>query len=475
MSDNNLKEIWNISMSQIEKEYKEKGQENQFKLWFNVEYVEDNIKEITVNVPSSFMWQTMVSKGNIGIIKEKIKQISGLPQIEIKPLIKEESVIKDYEKDEFQKKEALTQKVVSNTPIIKKEQKNQNSMFSSLKTSQTFENFVTREGSASNFAYKVSLSIANNPGEKANPLFIYGGVGLGKTHLMNAIGNKINEISNFSKKIYYIQAESFLNEFTASITTGTQEKFKKKYRHLDALLIDDIQFLQGKTSTQEELFYTFEELHKNHAQMVFTCDRPISEVENMTDRLVSRLGSGMCLDLQPPDFETRKAIIYKKLENSNKSLPEEVIDFIAQNIDTNIRDLESALNKILAYTEFVNPSITIEIAQEQLSGLYNSPDAGNVSVPNIQKIVAEKYGISVSDLKSKNRSKKFYVPRSIAIYISKEMTEYTYTEIGYEFGGKDHSTVMHAYNDVCEKVKIDSSLKSKIKHIMEEVKKFKNQ
>lgn len=461
-------------MSQIEKEYKEKGQEDQFKLWFNVEYVEDNIKEITVNVPSSFMWQTMLSKGNIGIIKEKIKQISGLPQIEIKPLIKEESVIKESEKEEFQKNEVSTQKIASNETNIKKEQKNQNSMHSSLKTSQTFENFVTREGSASNFAYKVSLSIANNPGEKANPLFIYGGVGLGKTHLMNAIGNKINEISNFSKKIYYIQAESFLNEFTASITTGTQEKFKKKYRHLDALLIDDIQFLQGKTSTQEELFYTFEELHKNHAQMVFTCDRPISEVENMTDRLVSRLGSGMCLDLQPPDFETRKAIIYKKLENSNKSLPEEVIDFIAQNIDTNIRDLESALNKILAYTEFVNPSITIEIAQEQLSGLYNSPDAGNVSVPNIQKIVAEKYGISVSDLKSKNRSKKFYVPRSIAIYISKEMTEYTYTEIGYEFGGKDHSTVMHAYNDVCEKVKIDSSLKSKIKHIMEEVKKFKN-
>lgn len=474
MSDNNLKEIWNISMSQIEKEYKEKGQEDQFKLWFNVEYVEDNIKEITVNVPSSFMWQTMLLKGNIGIIKEKIKQISGLPQIEIKPLIKEESVIKESEKEEFQKNEVSTQKIASNETNIKKEQKNQNSMHSSLKTSQTFENFVTREGSASNFAYKVSLSIANNPGEKANPLFIYGGVGLGKTHLMNAIGNKINEISNFSKKIYYIQAESFLNEFTASITTGTQEKFKKKYRHLDALLIDDIQFLQGKTSTQEELFYTFEELHKNHAQMVFTCDRPISEVENMTDRLVSRLGSGMCLDLQPPDFETRKAIIYKKLENSNKSLPEEVIDFIAQNIDTNIRDLESALNKILAYTEFVNPSITIEIAQEQLSGLYNSPDAGNVSVPNIQKIVAEKYGISVSDLKSKNRSKKFYVPRSIAIYISKEMTEYTYTEIGYEFGGKDHSTVMHAYNDVCEKVKIDSSLKSKIKHIMEEVKKFKN-
>lgn len=464
-------------MSQIEKEYKEKGQEDQFKLWFNVEYVEDNIKEITVNVPSSFMWQTMLSKGNINIIKEKIKQISGLSQIEIKPLIKEESVLKESEKEEIKKSEIIEKKVVTQISNSKKEeQKNQNSTSSSLKTMQTFENFVTREGSASNFAYKVSIAVANNPGEKANPLFIYGGVGLGKTHLMNAIGNKINEQSNFSKKIYYIQAESFLNEFTASITTSkeAQEKFKKKYRHLDALLIDDIQFLQGKTSTQEELFYTFEELHKNHAQMVFTCDRPISEVENMTDRLVSRLGSGMCLDLQPPDFETRKAIIYKKLENGNKSLPEEIIDFIAQNIDTNIRDLESALNKILAYTEFVNPSITIEIAQEQLSGLYNAPDAGNVSIPNIQKIVAEKYGISVSDLKSKNRSKKFYVPRSIAIYISKEMTEYTYTEIGYEFGGKDHSTVMHAYNDVCEKIKIDTSLKSKIKHIMEEVKKFKN-
>ena len=183
-------------MSQIEKEYKEKGQEDQFKLWFNVEYVEDNIKEITVNVPSSFMWQTMLLKGNIGIIKEKIKQISGLPQIEIKPLIKEESVIKESEKEEFQKNEVSTQKIASNETNIKKEQKNQNSMHSSLKTSQTFENFVTREGSASNFAYKVSLSIANNPGEKANPLFIYGGVGLGKTHLMNAIGNKINEISN---------------------------------------------------------------------------------------------------------------------------------------------------------------------------------------------------------------------------------------------------------------------------------------
>ncbi|MFC2604068.1 MAG: chromosomal replication initiator protein DnaA, partial [Treponema sp.] len=324
------------------------------------------------------------------------------------------------------------------------------------------------------FAYNVAFSVAEEPGIKSNPILLYGGVGLGKTHLMQAIGNKIFAEKGEKLKICYIQAESFTNEFTNNLRNKTPAKFQSKYRKLDVLLLDDIHFLQKKEGVQNELFYTFEALHKNNSQMVFTCDRPLREIREMADRLVSRLSSGMTIDLQPPNYETRKAILYKKLDILKKSLPEEVIDYIANTVETNIRDLEAALNKILGYSEFIDNKITVEIAHQQLKDIYMLQNVGNVSIENIQKVIADNYQISVQELRSKSRAQKYVIPRHIALYISKELTEYTFTELGNEFGGKDHSTVMHACDNIKDKIKTDSSFAQKVNALIKEIKEYKN-
>ena len=477
MSDNNLKEIWNISMNQIFEEYKAKGEEQGFHLWFNMKYVEDDVKTIKANVPSQFLWDSMVKKGNVNILKNKILEISGLQDIQIIPLIKNEQI--------FDEKNSLDSESSISTVIEKKEfQKKINESKDEIKIEKkknsvlnehfTFENFITEEGSSSNFAYKVALSIADNPGKKINPILLYGGVGLGKTHLMQAIGNKIFEKYGSAKKICYVQAESFLNEFTDSLLTKTPTKFKNKYRNLDVLLIDDIQFLQGKEGIQQELFYVFEALHKNNAQMVFTCDRPLKEIEKMEDRLVSRLSSGMSLDLQPPNFETRKAIIYKKLENKNMTLSNDVVDIIAKTVETNIRDLEAALLKIVNYSDFIGKEITPEIAQSQLKNFYSNPFVGNISIENIIKIVSKNYNVTPSDIKGKKRDKKFVYPRHIALYIAKEITEYTFSELGNEFGGRDHSSIMHACDKIKEEIQNNPALKQNIHAMIKEIKEFKN-
>ena len=353
-------------MSQIEQKYKESGKETEFILWFNIQYIEDNNFTIKVSVPSSFMWNQMISRGIINILKEELKKITG-QNIEIESVV-EKKEIKTTE-DNSQK---IDNKIDIKTIDQKKDyQKSENHSKKNITTDKpfedkfTFENFIVGDGSSSKFAYNVSYSVAENPGTKRNPVLLYGGVGLGKTHLMKAIGNKIHELFP-EKKICYIQSESFLNEFTKSILNKTQDSFKTKYRKLDVLLLDDIHFLQNKPGIQDELFYTFEALKDKKAQMVFTCDRPLKEIEHMTERLVSRLGSGICLNLDFPSYEIRKAIIYKKLENENKQLPEEIIDYIAKIIETNIRDLEAALTNITGYAEFFDSPITLEIAQQQL-------------------------------------------------------------------------------------------------------------
>lgn len=477
MSENNLKDIWNLALSQIEEQYKAENKEDEFKLWFNMTYIEDNITTIKVSVPSAFMWQTMMSKGNVNRVKETIKMIIG-QDVEIESVVSSVNIFKgDSNPVETNQETPKVTQQINSQPVRQKSsdyEEVKSSSNSSLNSSFTFDNFVTRKNSNNDFAYNISIAVAENPGEKANPLLIYGGVGIGKTHLMQAIGNKIYADSHGLKKIFYTQAENFTTEFINSIRAGTQDKFLKKYRTLDVLLIDDIQFLQGKKSTQEELFYTFEELHKNHKQMIFACDRPLSEIEDMADRLISRLGSGLCLNMTTPDYENRKAIIYKKLDNLNNTLPEDIIDLIAQTVETNVRDLEAALTNILAYKEFGSVNITIDMAKERLAQWATTPTVGNISVPNIQKVIADNYDITVADLKGKNRSKKFSVPRFIAIYIAKEMTEYTYSDLGYEFGGKDHSTIMHAYNEIADKIKTDPSLKQRIKFLMDEVRKCKN-
>lgn len=486
MSENNLKEIWDLALSELEQEYKNEGKETEFKLWFNMKYIEDSNLKIKVSVPSAFMWQSMLSKGNVAKVKEKIRKISG-QDCEIESVIIDEPIYNEKEqKSEDEQQVVINVKKETKPAEPVKENFPKQELFkttyrpknSSLDEKMTFENFIPEEGSSSKFAYNVAIDVANNPGVKRNPILLYGGCGLGKTHLMQAIGNRIYEQFGEKKKICYIQSESFLNEFTMSMFTKKPDSFKSKYRKLDVLLLDDIHFLQGKPGIQDELFYTFEELKKNKAQMVFTCDRPLKEIDNMAERLVSRLGSGMCLNMDFPAYETRKAIIYKKLKdvppyNSGAKIPEDVIDYIAKIIETNVRDLEAALLKIVGYAEFFDGEITLDIAKQQLQDFYSGPRVGNISIGNIMKTVAENYGINVDEMKGKKRNKNIVNARHIAIYIAHEITDYTFIELGNEFGGKDHSSIMHAYNKIKEMVKTDPNLKQIVDLLIKEIKENK--
>ena len=287
---------------------------------------------------------------------------------------------------------------------------------------------------------------------------------------MQAIGNAI--YNNIGGKIIYITAENFTNEFIESINTKSQSKFKNKYRSADVLLIDDIHFLQNKEGTQDELFSTYEALYGANKQLVFTCDRPLSELKNLTDRLRSRFGRGLTVDLNLPDYETRCAILVKKLQEQEHTLPRDVIELIAKNIASNVRDLEACLTKVVAYIELTGQKATVESVQHLLRDSFNSSKKENISIEIIQKVVAESYGISWIDLKGKKRTKNIVLPRQLAMYIAKEMTEYSTTEIGSEFGGRDHTTVMHSIDKIKDAIKTDSSLDPYIQGLKRKIEEY---
>ena len=288
---------------------------------------------------------------------------------------------------------------------------------------------------------------------------------------MQSIGNRVwNESPK--KKVICITAEEFTNEFIQSIHDKTTQNFKNKYRYVDVLLIDDIHFLQNKVGSQEELFHTFNALYDANKQMVFTCDRPVSELKNLSDRLRSRFERGLNVDLQPPNFETRSAILKKKTEAGRISVPDEVIEIIAKNISTNVRDLEAALTKLIAYAELVHKDITLEIAQNQLKDVFSQSKHGNVTIDNILRVVADYYKLSYNDLKGKKRTKNIAFPRQVAMYIARDITEYSTTELGFEFGGRDHTTVMHGCQKIEERLKLDPNLESSIQALVRTIKDY---
>lgn len=483
MSEQNYRAFWDEALKQIHDEYKLKGLESEFKLWFNMEYVEDTIETITVSVPSDFMWISMVNKGYVNAVESKIAELSG-QNINLTYILKKRNSQKESESINSVPKTATIDSEnsnISNENEIDSEKKSApiNSVptfkiHPQLSEDYTFEKFV--KGENSEFAYSASLAAAKEPGRRFNPLLIYGGVGLGKTHLMQSIGNYIYNNPPEGKeniKICYISAENFLNEFTFSLRDGTSEKFKNKYRKLDVLLLDDIHFLEDKIQTQEELFYTFEELYRTHAQIVFTCDRPISELNGIEDRLKSRFSMGTTIDLQPPSYEIRKAILLKKLEIKKKSVPEDVIDFIAKNIQSNVRELGACLDKMIGYAELLQKNLTIDIAKKLLSDNISKVSDGSISIDTIQKVVANHYNISLSDIKGVKRNKKIAYSRHIAIYIARILTESSFNEIAAEFGRKDHSTIMHSYNTIELQLKTDESLNSTIDLLIREIKDYK--
>ena len=332
-----------------------------------------------------------------------------------------------------------------------------------LNPQYNFERLV--EGDGNSFALNAALAIAKNPGRAYNPCLVYGGVGLGKTHLLQAVGNAVHhDIPD--QKVVYVTVETFTNEFIQSIKEKTGHRFKNRYRSVDVLLIDDIQFLQGKVETQQELFHTFNALYDANKQMVFTSDRPVSRLKALPDRLINRFERGLNVDLQPPNFETRCAIMRRKIEECAVNLDDEIIAFICRNIRTNVRDLEKALTKLEAYGKLVNRVISPEVAQRELKDFFSKPEHLSVSIDAIQRRVANYFSLSQAEIKGKKRTKAIAFPRQVAMYLSRVMTEHSTTEVGLEFGGRDHSTVMHAVQRVNERMKTDATLEPALQQIM---------
>lgn len=470
MSEKIYEEAFKYSMEELHKQYISENRENEFIFNFNVNYVDDDKETVNVSVASPFMKNQVTTKGSLTVIENKLREVTGLNNLKLNCIIKAEnnSPIENYSQSSQSTKKEDYNKTISENEHNQTQKKKKHPLLNEI---YTFETFIPGENS--DFAYKAALAAAKNPGKNYSPILFYGGSGLGKTHLMQAIGNYIYQNNDEKLKICYLSAEDFTNDFTNSLKNKRENEFKNKYRNLDVLLLDDIHFLQNKSGTQEELFYTFNALNEKHSQMVFTCDRPIKEIKYMADRLVSRLSNGLCIDLTPPNYETRCAILQKKVELMGKTLDSQIIDFIAKNVETNVRDLEAALKKVFGLEDLMGQKITLENVKNQLKDLLTSNTSENISLDIIQKVIAENYNISVLDLKSKKRDKKYVIPRQIAIYITRQLTELSFSEIGSEFGGKDHSTIMHANEKIEELIKLDSSFESKIQLFIREIKEYK--
>jgi chromosomal replication initiator protein len=450
-TDWDYKIFWEETVKQIHHDISEQ----EYLMWFrHTDYLASEDSRLILSVPSSF-YKDQVSQRYLSLIEKILFELSG----------HKISVFFTVQKKELGPEDKVPTLTKIPQPVKKTKPHPQ------LNTEYNFDRFV--RGENNDFAYMASYAIAKNPGKAYNPCLIYGGVGLGKTHLLQAIGNlSFQEFQQ--QKIVYVTAETFTNEFILSIKENTSHRFKNKYRSVDMLLLDDIHFLPGKVETQEELFHTFNALYDASKQMVFTCDRPVSELRSLSDRLRSRFERGLNVDLQPPNYETRIAILKKKIEEKKISIPDEVIELICSNIKTNVRDLEKALTKLCAYAELVNKRITLDIAQRQLRDFFSNHDYRNVGIDTIQRVVADYFGLSPNDLKGKKRSQAIAFPRQIAMYISRDITEYSTTEVGLEFGGRDHTTVMHACTKIEDRIKTDSTLEPTIQHLIRTLKEMRN-
>ncbi|MDO9555022.1 MAG: chromosomal replication initiator protein DnaA [Atribacterota bacterium] len=331
----------------------------------------------------------------------------------------------------------------------------------------TFDNFVV--GNGNRFAHAACLAVAQSPAKSYNPLFVYGKVGLGKTHLMQAIGSYIMQ-QNSKIKVLYISSEKFTNEMINSIRDDCTVAFRNKYRSVDVLLIDDIQFLAGKERTQEEFFHTFNTLYESNKQIVITSDRPPKDITTLEERLISRFEWGLTTDIKPPDYETRIAILRKRAQSENLNVPDEVITFIAEKIPSNIRQLEGALTKLVAFSTFTKKELSVSLAQNILKDIIPLENK-KISINQIQKTVSDYYNIKVNFLLSKKRTKDVVLARQVAIFLSRELTDMSLTSIGDSFGRRDHTTIIHSYNKIKNKIKKDKGFKNIIDNLTLNIKK----
>lgn len=356
--------------------------------------------------------------------------------------------------DEVTHEEAIIEPIVEVSNIVKK-----NSKKALLNTKYTFDTFVIGKGNQ--MAHAAALVVSEDPGATYNPLFFYGGVGLGKTHLMHAIGHQMLT-NDPNVKIKYVTSESFANDFINSIKNNTSEAFRQEYRSVDLLLVDDIQFFADKEGTQEEFFHTFNTLYNEGHQIVLTSDRLPNEIPKLQERLVSRFAWGLSVDITPPDLETRIAILRKKADAEGLEIPDDTLSYIAGQIDSNIRELEGALVRVQAFATMNGNDITTSLAADALKSLKPLKEKSELSILGIQEEVCKYYHLQLKDLKGKKRVKSIVVPRQIAMYLSREMTDNSLPKIGAEFGGKDHTTVIHAHEKIQSLLETDISIQKEI-------------
>jgi chromosomal replication initiator protein len=335
-----------------------------------------------------------------------------------------------------------------------------------LESKFTFDNFVV--GPSNRFVHAASLAVCDSPAKAYNPLFIYGGTGLGKTHLMQAIAQRVLE-KHPRSKILYMSSENFTNHLINAIQTKTTQKFRAKYRSVDLLLIDDIQFIAGKESTQEEFFHTFNTLYEAHKQIIVSSDQPPKEIGGLEERLVSRFLYGLVTDVQPPDFETRMAILKKKSERETINMPDDVYYFLAEKIKTNIRELEGALMRVFASARLMGKDVTIDMAKEVLKDMIIEGEK-RITIDLIQKHVCEYFSLKISDMKVKKRSRAIAYPRQIAMYLARHLTDYSLPEIGEYFGGRDHTTVLHAHEKIITDLKTKKGFSETIDRLIRNIK-----
>jgi chromosomal replication initiator protein len=435
-------ELWAEALTEI----KERIGKQNFEAWIKpIRFVLKSKNEIVLEVPNKFFrdWLTEHYLHHIETALSSISNSDVVVTFEINSKLEHQGTAGKAEKKQERELEPAPR---NNKNLVQK---------------YTFENFVI--GASNQFAHAACTAVANQPGEHYNPLFIYGGVGLGKTHLVNAIGHRV-AATRPSLKVVYLSSESFMNELISSLRRDKMDEFKKKFRNVDVLIVDDVQFIAGRERTQEEFFHTFNSLYESHKQIVITSDKFPKEIPGIEDRLRNRFEWGLIADIQPPDMETRVAILQKKAEIERVQLPHDVAIFLASNIDSNVRELEGSLTRLGAFSSLTKTPITIDFAKEVLSQNLKSSER-EVTVESIQKTICEYFNIKLGDLKAKRRTQNIALPRQVAMYLCRKHTENSFPAIGDKFGGRDHSTVIHASKTIERKIKEDPHMLTTIEKL----------
>lgn len=443
-----LNDLWDKILNIIKSELTEVG----FNTWIKcIEPVKIYQENIYLAVPNDFTKNILEARYK-DLISNAVKLVCS-KHYDIRFILPDDEIFKN----------------ISDAQAINVRDKEKNSdelSTSMLNPKYTFDSFVI--GNSNRFAHAASLAVAESPAKAYNPLFIYGGVGLGKTHLMHAIGHYILS-TNPNVRVVYVSSEKFTNELINSIKDDKNIEFRNKYRNVDVLLIDDIQFIAGKERTQEEFFHTFNALYEANKQIIISSDRPPKEIPTLEDRLRSRFEWGLIADIQPPDFETRIAILKKKADVENLNVPNEVMVYIANKIQSNIRELEGALIRVVAYSSLANRETSVDLASEALKDIISNKNSKQITVALIQDIVSSYFNLRAEDFKSKRRTKNVAYPRQIAMYLARKLTDLSLPKIGEEFGGRDHTTVIHAYEKITESLETDSGLKDTIDELTKKI------